>query len=110
LALEVLFGLLLPAEPCGQHRRAADTGSNDHDEFGIHGKTFLDADARGNSLRYFWAFFQSARKVSSPLSVNGCLNIASSTFAGIVPTCAPASAACTTCIGCRNDAASTCVL
>src|SRR5262249_15364213 len=60
--------------------------------------------------RFAWPFSQSFRNCSRPRSVSGCLNIMSRILNGIVATCAPAVAASTTCMGCRNEAASTCVL
>src|SRR5581483_5789890 len=57
-----------------------------------------------------FAFSQSFANFSRPMSVSGWWNIISSTLNGIVPTCAPASAASTTCMGWRSDAASTCVV
>ena len=48
------------------------------------------------------AFSQSFRNFSSPMSVSGCLNIASITAAGQVQMSAPRRAASTMCIGCRH--------
>ena len=52
-----------------------------------------------------FAFAQSALKIAIPLSVSGCFVICSSTFSGIVATCAPASADSVTWRGWRIDAA-----
>ena len=56
------------------------------------------------------AFSQSFRNFSSPMSVRGCLNIASMTAAGQVQMSAPRRAASTMWIGPRVDATSTSVL
>ena len=56
-----------------------------------------------------WAFSQSLMNFSSPMSVSGCLNIASITAAGQVQTSAPSCAASTMWIGWRTDATSTSV-
>ena len=54
----------------------------------------------------FWPVFaQSARKVSSPLSVSGCLTSAFSVAGGTVATCAPIKAACLTWLTVRIEAA-----
>ena len=52
---------------------------------------------------------QSLRKRAMPLSVSGCLNMASITAGGHVQTSAPICAATTTCIGWRTLATSTSV-
>jgi len=54
-------------------------------------------------------FFASARNWASPTSVSGCLTSCLITLSGSVATCAPISAACTKCTGCRTLAVSTCV-
>ena len=57
-----------------------------------------------------WAFSQSFRNFSSPMSVSGCLNICSMTAAGHVQMSAPRRAASTMWIGPRVEATSTSVL
>ena len=56
-----------------------------------------------------WAFSQSFRNFSSPMSVSGCLNIWSMSAAGQVQMSAPMRAASTMCSGLRVDATSTSV-
>ena len=54
---------------------------------------------KARHTRAVWAFSQSFRNFSSPMSVSGCLKQASITAAGHVQMCAPSRAACTMCIG-----------
>ena len=81
LARRKLAGIVLPAQPI----LAASQYSAALEIFEMSVRQAFTA----------WAFSQSLRNFSSPMSVSGCLNIASMTAAGQVHTSAPMRAAST---------------